>query len=301
MRVIGRAVGAAGLGPQHGRAGELRERRGLDLGGDARSERLALRPGLRRARLLSAAPAIAAPPMAKAPSAATAAVVLRTVGSMEAVPPGWLDCFDARPVTRETAGSGLRDAGSRGSAARRWSSPRAPARRRSSGARGAPSRARRRSARGRLPRARLRRRGLDDHEVDRVVTAPSAPQHRAARPRRGERAHDDHAFLATERAPQHEPVPRVRERAPERVRDPAQPRRPRLAHGVAVERARLAGDQRRLAGPGRPATTTTSREPGGSTTPAWRRRLIAASRAVENSLRAADHRAARTHAALIRG
>ncbi len=43
VRVVGRAVRAAGLRPQHRRARDLLERGGLDLGGDVARERLALR------------------------------------------------------------------------------------------------------------------------------------------------------------------------------------------------------------------------------------------------------------------
>jgi hypothetical protein len=94
----------------------------------------------------------------------------------------------------------------------------------------------------------LGRRGVDDDQVDRRVMAARAAEHRAPQPAGGERPHDDHAVRPRERAPQRDPVPRVDERPPERIRDAREPRRPRLAHRVAVERARLGGDQRRLAG-----------------------------------------------------
>jgi hypothetical protein len=101
-----------------------------------------------------------------------------------------------------------------------------------------------------LTRPCLRRRGVDDDQVHRRVVAAGAAQHGAPQPRVCERPHDDHALRPRERTPDREPVTRVDERSPQRVGQASEPRRPRLAQRVAVERARLAGDQRRLAGPG---------------------------------------------------
>jgi hypothetical protein len=97
---------------------------------------------------------------------------------------------------------------------------------------------------------RLGGRRVDHDEVDRRVVAARAAQHGAAQPRGGERPHDDHALRPPKRPPDGDPVPRVHERPPGGVRQAAQPRRPREPQRVAVERPRLGGDQRRLAGPG---------------------------------------------------
>jgi hypothetical protein len=99
-----------------------------------------------------------------------------------------------------------------------------------------------------LARPGLGRRGVDDDKVDRGVMAARAAQHRAPQPSGRERPDDDHAVRLRERAPDRDPVPRVHERPPQRVRETAEPWRPRLPHRVAVERARLGCDQRRLAG-----------------------------------------------------
>ena len=75
----GESYGPAALGAQHGRAGHLGERGGLDLRGHFARQRLALRRAVCGVAVLSAAPATAAPPKPSAPSAATVTADLRMV------------------------------------------------------------------------------------------------------------------------------------------------------------------------------------------------------------------------------
>lgn len=106
------------------------------------------------------------------------------------------------------------------------------------------------SAAGALTLPRLRRRGLDDDEVDRRVVAQRPAEHRAPRPCPREGPHHHDAVGPPQGAPDRHPVPCVHQGSPDPVGKRRESRRPRLAHGVAVDGPGLGGNQRRLAGAG---------------------------------------------------
>jgi hypothetical protein len=115
-------------------------------------------------------------------------------------------------------------------------------------------------------------RDLHHDEMDGSVVPEGAAQHGASQPAVGERPYDDHAVGPLQRAPDGDPVAGVHQRAPQHVGEEAESRRPGLAQRVAVERARLGGDEGGLAGAGQAGDDDDGCRLGGEKHPADDRR-----------------------------